>query len=186
MKEADEQIDQVVASTLQISEVQSGYRVRFLLLLLSRLERERLTRNICEQHSSDNASRLRVRSALNTSLKMLPEWPEPLYTGPTPPSQQPSQPQPQAIGYQPTGYAQPQPNASFQYAQTTGYPQQPSLYSQPTGYMPSQQQQQQQQQAQPYGGQPSYGYPSRFAFKSSINLEYAADLFVRQLESDLR
>jgi hypothetical protein len=56
LAEADMNIDQITASSLQFQEAE-GY-----------------------QHSRDAASRNRVREALNAGLRSLPAWPEPLQT----------------------------------------------------------------------------------------------------------
>ncbi|KAG8681415.1 hypothetical protein FRC09_017504, partial [Ceratobasidium sp. 395] len=55
VKEAGDNVDTCHASEFQLREVQSGYR-----------------------HSTDPASKHRVREALNAGLKTLPEFPPPL------------------------------------------------------------------------------------------------------------
>jgi len=110
LQEADSNIDTIAASEFQLSEVESGYR-----------------------HSSDAASRSRVREALNAGLRALPEWPEELQTsaGVTVAYANPGQ-----YGYQ---QQQPQPQ-QYQPAQQQ-FQQQQQLFqlpSQPTGYTPQQ------------------------------------------------
>lgn len=124
MREADMQIDSIVAAEYQLKEAQEGWR-----------------------HSTDAASKRRVREQLNSSLRSLPDWPEVLDAqrlaeqANNPPPPQPQQQQPQPTGYgamqpQPTGYGQ-QPSYGMQ-PQQTGYQQygQPAPMQRPafTGY----------------------------------------------------
>jgi len=110
LQEADSNIDTIAASEFQLREVESGYR-----------------------HSSDAASKSRVREALNAGLRALPEWPEELQTsaGVTVAYANPGQ-----YGYQ---QQQPQPQ-QYQPAQQQQFQQQQlsQLASQPTGYAPQQ------------------------------------------------
>jgi hypothetical protein len=138
LREADLQIDSVVAAEFQLTEAQTGWR-----------------------HSTDTASKRRVREQLNASLRSLPDWPEILDAqrlaeqakeGQQQQQQQPGPPQQQYP--QQTGYVQPQ---------ATGYPGQGQYGMQPqqTGY-----QQGYPGSANPYGQQqppvqrPAFtGYP---------------------------
>jgi len=52
-KEADNNVDSIAASSIQMQEVLSGYR-----------------------HSGDLASKNRVRESLNAALQSLPDWPQ--------------------------------------------------------------------------------------------------------------
>jgi hypothetical protein len=54
LKEADGYVDTIAAAKFQMTEVQGSYR-----------------------HSSDAASKRRVREATNAALQGLPEWPSP-------------------------------------------------------------------------------------------------------------
>ncbi|KAF8343053.1 uncharacterized protein EI90DRAFT_3285080 [Cantharellus anzutake] len=124
LREADSNIDLVLAAKLQLEEVQSGYR-----------------------HSSDTASRSRVRQALNAGLRSLPEWPEELQT---------------SAGVT-VAYTNPQPQQSSILAQPTGYV--TGGGNQPGGFGSLYQQQQQLQQIgwqqpQQYGYGSGFGQPS--------------------------
>jgi hypothetical protein len=106
VKEADSQVDTIAASKIQVQEAFSGYR-----------------------HSSDSASRARVREFLNAGLQALPELPEPL---PAPSSPAPTQQQFASFstgsGFYPQQHQQQQ---QPQFAQPMMQPQYGQQYAQP-------------------------------------------------------
>jgi len=138
-KEADNNIDQVAAYTLQIKEVFESYR-----------------------HSADSFSRTQVRQAMNEGLSILPDWPLTLQAPPkltdsnqqqAPQQQQQYQQQQQQS--QPQYQQQPPQQQSYQQGyQQQQQPQQQMMYAQQTGYPGGGGGGFQQQQQQPYQQQP--------------------------------
>ncbi|KAI5477748.1 hypothetical protein MNV49_005937 [Pseudohyphozyma bogoriensis] len=144
-KQADMNVDGIHAAKFQLSEVQAGW-----------------------QHSTDPASKARVREALNAGLTSLPEYPpalspdqlggsfgqrmnddfrkQSIMSGFSTPSPQPGMgvmPQQTGygggMGYQQTGYGgQQQQVPQFQQSQQTGYPGQQGQFGQQGGFLGAQ------------------------------------------------
>ncbi|GAA5893621.1 hypothetical protein JCM6882_007863 [Rhodosporidiobolus microsporus] len=151
-KQADNYVDSCHAAKMQLDEVKTGWR-----------------------HSTDAASKARVREALNAGLSSLPEYPPPLHPSElggafhrqaeqswqknsimsqfsAGPSSSYQQQQPQQTGYQQQGYG----GGGMMQPQQTGYGggggyggMQQQMQPQMTGYMP--------QQQTGFGGQGGYG-----------------------------
>lgn len=98
ISEADERIDSMMAATMQLEEARTGFR-----------------------QSTDAASKSRVRDAINSSLRSLPDWPEELDLSPSAQAQMPQQTgsyqqHPHQTGFQPSYH-----QGQMQYPQQTGF-----------------------------------------------------------------